>query len=142
MPDINVLLAMSDRDHANHDAATAWFVEASRRGWATCPLTENGFVRIRATPSYTGPAMRPGEVLLVLQDLLRRHAVTHHFWTDSVSLADDTLFRLEALTGHRQVTDTYLLGLCQRHGGTLVTLDAGITTAAIVAPHAEVIQRL
>ena len=78
----------------------------------------------------------------MLETLLANHAATHHFWPESVSLCDRTLFRPEAIAGHRQITDVYLLGLCQQNGGTLVTLDTGITDAAIVSPHAELIRRL
>jgi uncharacterized protein len=142
LPDVNVLLAMSDPAHAHHDPASEWFADASPRGWATCPITENGFVRILCNPSYPGVRLTPADTIAMLQTLLTHHAATHHFWPDSVSFCDHTLFRPEAIAGHRQITDVYLLGLCQQNGGTLVTLDMAITDAAIASPHAELIRRL
>lgn len=142
LPDVNILLALTDPAHPHHDATSQWFVDACQRGWATCPLTENGFVRILSNPSYPGIRLSPADATGLLGTLRQSHAATHHFWPDSVSLCDRTLFRTEAITGHRQITDVYLLGLCQRNGGTLVTLDAAITDAAIVSPHAELIRRL
>jgi uncharacterized protein len=142
LADVNVLLALIDPVHVNHEAASQWFADASGRGWATCPLTENGFVRILSNPSYPGVRLTPADAIVLLETLLQNHAATHHFWPDSVSLCDRTLFRPDAIAGHRQITDVYLLGLCQQNGGTLVTLDTSIMDTAIVSPHAELIRRL
>jgi predicted nucleic acid-binding protein len=70
------------------------------------------------------------------------HGMTHSFWPDNVSLCDRVLFRPDAIAGPRQITDVYLLGLCQQNGGTLVTLDAAITVTAIVSPHVDLIRHL
>ena len=86
LPDVNVLIALHDATHQGHERAHQWFTNEGRLGWATCPLTENGFIR--------------------------------------------------------QITDVYLLGLCQQNGGTLVTLDAAITVTAIVSPDVDLIRRL
>src|SRR5205807_5982473 len=119
LADVNVLLALIDPVHVHHEAASQWFVDASGRGWATCPLTENGFVRILSNPSYPGIRLSPADATAMLEMFVQNHAETHHFWPDSISLRDHTLFRPEAIVGHRQVTDVYLVGLCQRNGGTL-----------------------
>ena len=142
LADVNVLLALIDPVHVHHEAASQWFVDASGRGWATCPLTENGFVRILSNPSYPGVRLSPADAIALLETLRQNHAATHHFWPDSVSLCDRTLFRPQAIAGPRQITDVYLLGLCQQNGGTLAMLDAAITDAAIVSPHTELIRRL
>lgn len=142
LADVNVLLALIDPVHLNHEPASQWFADASGRGWATCPLTENGFVRILSNPSYPGVRMSPPDAIAMLDTLVRNHAATHRFWPDSVSLCDRTLFRPEAIAGARQITDVYLLGLCQQNGGTLVTLDAAITVTAIVSAHVDLIRRL
>src|SRR5947199_10829309 len=122
LADVNVLLALIDPVHLYHEAASQWFADASGRGWATCPLTENGFIRILSNPSYPGVRLSPAHAIVMLETLLQNHAGTHHFWTDSVSLIDRTLFQPEAIAGHRQLTDVYLLGLCQQNGAPLVTL--------------------
>jgi toxin-antitoxin system PIN domain toxin len=142
LPDVNVLLALTDPVHAHHEVASQWFAAFSGLGWATCPLTENGFVRILSNPAYPGVRVSPADAIFLLETLLQNHAAMHHFWPDSVSLRDRTLFRPEAIAGHRQINDVYLLGRCQQNGGTLVTLDAAITDAAIVSPHADLIRRL
>jgi len=133
---------MTDPMHLHHEAASQWFAGASRQGWATCPLTENGFVRILASPAYPGGRWRPADTIALLAMLLQNHAATHRFWPDSVSLSDRSLFRTEAIAGHRQITDVYLLGLCQQNDGTLVTFDTSIADTAIVSPHPDLICRL
>src|SRR3989442_8098645 len=119
LPDINILLALVDPVHAHHDTASQWFADASQRGWATCPLTENGFIRILASPAYPGVRLAPADTVALLETTLQNHASTHRFWPDSISLRDRTLFRPERILGHQQITDVYLLGLCQRNDGTL-----------------------
>jgi predicted nucleic acid-binding protein len=48
--DVNVLIALFDPAHVHHESAHAWWKANQSSGWATCPLTENGFVRVlRAT---------------------------------------------------------------------------------------------
>ena len=133
---------MTDPLHAHHEAASRWFQQARTGGWATCPLTENGLVRILSSPGYPGLTLRPVDTIGLLELLVQNHADSHTFWSDSISLSDRLLFRPERIMGHRQLTDVYLLGLCQHYGGTLVTFDASITLNAIVAPHSELLRHL
>jgi uncharacterized protein len=125
--DINVLLALSDPMHLHHEAAHRWLAAHSQAPWATCPLTENGFVRIASHPSYPN---RPGNAQVVLA-LLRRLCVRdgHTFWPDDVSLR--ALIQPTALLTHNQLTDVYLLGLAIAHGGKLASFDQHIPVAAI-----------
>ncbi len=51
--DVNLLLALSDPMHFHHNSAHRWLAEKVQRAWATCPLTENGFIRIA---SHTFPS--------------------------------------------------------------------------------------
>ena len=108
LPDINILLAMTDPMHLHHEVAGQWFARASHQGWATCPLTENGFVRILASLAYPGGRWHPPDTIALLETLLRNYATTHHFWPDNVSLSDRSLFRPEAIVGHRQIADIHL----------------------------------
>ena len=101
LPDVNVLLALTDPAHSHHEVASQWFADASRRGWATCPLTENGFVRILSNPSYPGVRLSPADATALLETSVQNHAATHHFWPDSVSLRDRTLFRPQVIAGPR-----------------------------------------
>lgn len=126
--DISVLLALCDPNHVHHSAAHPWFERNSEQGWATCPLTENGFVRILSHPRYPGA---PGTVTACIE-LLRqfcRHP-THQFWPDEISLLD-ACFHLQHIAGPAQITDVYLLGLAMRRNAKFVTLDQHISGRAV-----------
>jgi toxin-antitoxin system PIN domain toxin len=127
--DVNVLVALFDPDHIHHDLAHDWFHDQRPHGWATCPLTENGLIRVLSNPAYSGSPLRAAEML----DRLRafRASGQHRFWPDAVSLADATLFNAARLTGYRQLTDIYLLGLARHAGGALATCDRTIPLAAV-----------
>ena len=133
--DVNVLVALFDPDHVHHELAHDWFADHRADGWATCAVTENGFVRIVSNPRYQSNAPRPAAVL----DQLRRFCASgrHHFWADSVSLRDADLFNLAVARGHGQVTDVYLLGLARRMGGRLATFDRTIPPAAVKGARAD-----
>jgi toxin-antitoxin system PIN domain toxin len=128
--DVNVLVALFDPDHIHHDLAHDWFAEQRGAGWATCPLTENGLVRVLTSPRFR----TPGPAMSDVTERLRRLRLTgrHHFWADDISLTDTSVFRPAAIRGHKQVTDIYLAGLAQVKGGQLATLDRRIPVGAIV----------
>ncbi len=130
--DINLLVALFDPDHVHHELAHDWFADNRSRGWATCPITENGFVRVLSNPAYGGSITRVTE----LTARLRRFSASgfHLFWSDDVSIADEATFHPELIAGHRQLTDIYLLGLAWRHGGTLATFDRRMSEKAIAGP--------
>jgi toxin-antitoxin system PIN domain toxin len=128
--DVNVLVALHDPAHPNHEDAHRWFGRNRKRGWATSPVTVNGCVRVLSNPAYPTVAAAPAEAASRLRVLCADPS--HEFWSDSVSLLDDSLFRLQAITGHQQITDLYLLGLAVRHGGRLATFDRSIPFKAVV----------
>ena len=141
--DVNVLVALFDPDHIHHDLAHDWFAEYGSVGWATCPITEAGFVRVVSNPKYGPDPLRPAAAL----DLLRRFCESggHHFWPDAVSFRDDSLFALDQARGHRQITDVYLLGLAKKMDGTLTTFDRTIPLGAVkgaTRAHLSVIEPL
>jgi uncharacterized protein len=116
--DINVLVALFNPDHIHHDAAHEWFGGHRTRGWATCPITELGLVRILSNPTYWPGAERSVSVTARLREFC---ASGHHqFWRDALSLTDET-FNGSYVRSHRQLTDVYLLGLAvmQSWGPTL-----------------------
>ena len=125
--DVNLLLALSDPLHEHHEVAHRWFGERGREAWATCPITENGFVRIASHPRYPN---RPGDSTVVLSILQQFCAAEgHHFWAADASLQDMLEPGYEVTSA--QVTDLYLLGLAVRQGGKLATLDRRIPGAAV-----------
>jgi toxin-antitoxin system PIN domain toxin len=126
--DVNVLVALLDADHALHKRATDWFAAHARDGWASCPLTQNGCVRVMSSPGY--PNSLPPTAII---ERLRNAATTefHEFWPDNVSLLDPKVSDSTRIHGPRQITDLYLLALAVRHGGRLVTFDTGIAIRTI-----------
>jgi toxin-antitoxin system PIN domain toxin len=129
--DVSLLVALFDSDHVHHEAAHDWFADHGAYGWATCALTQNGFVRILANPRYpTTVRYRPAELL---QHLHQFCGSKHHvFWAESVSLTDTKIFNAALIRGHRQVSDVYLLGLAKKMRGYLATFDAGIPLSAVI----------
>ena len=128
--DVNLLVALFDPDHIHNELAHDWFADNRAHGWATCPLTENGFVRVLSNPAYGSRVMRAAELVLRLRTFC---ASGHHqFWPDVVSLRDETLFKPALVGGPRQLTDVYLLGLAMKRGGRLATFDRTIPQKAVV----------
>jgi toxin-antitoxin system PIN domain toxin len=128
--DVNLLVALFDPDHVHHELAHDWFADHRADGWATCAVTENGFIRVLANPSYGAGVSRPAELV---QRLRLFCASGHHtFWADAVSLQDKRIFDPSLIRGHRQVTDIYLLGLAKKTGGHLATFDRSIPLGAVV----------
>lgn len=127
--DVNVLLALCDPRHVHHEAAHRWFQATGRHAWATCPLTENGFIRIASQPRYPNSPGGPGVVGAVLRKFCASPA--HVFWPDSVSLLDSQRIERERLLSHDHITDVYLLALAVHHKGKLATFDAAIPAMAV-----------
>ncbi len=125
--DINMLLALSDPKHPHHVRAQRWRQTDPGQGWASCPLTQNGFLRIASQKSYANPIPLP-HALVVLRQLTARP--DHQFWPDDLSLLDSAAIDHSRLLGPRQLTDVYLLALAVKHGGRFVTLDTGIALSS------------
>jgi len=127
--DVSVLVALFDSGHKDHQAAHDWFQDYRRNGWATCPLTENGFLRLATSPTFANP---PHRAIDIASRLARLRGSGHHqFWPAALSLTDDRIFNLSFVRGHRQLTDVYLLGVAKTQGGTLATFDRSIHLAAV-----------
>jgi uncharacterized protein len=127
--DVNVLIALFDTVHTHHDLAHDWLADNGAFGWATCPLTENGLLRVLGNPARRD-AFIP---IAQMAGYLRQFCASghHEFWPDVISLRDERLFDLTHARGHRQVTDIVLLGLAVKHAGRLVTFDQRIQLAAV-----------
>ena len=127
--DINVLIALFDSDHVDHARARAWFAAEVHHGWASCALTENGFVRVISQPRYPSPV----PTALAIHRLSRATTGGHHeFWSCDLSLRDEQVIDRSRIHGPRQVTDAYLLALAVARGGRLVTFDQTIALQAVV----------
>lgn len=137
--DVNVLIAMFDDEHAQHDAMIRWHAEHATGGWATCPITQNGLIRIMSQPAYTRP-------LTTRQVAERLYEATlddkHVFVPDNISLADPSVVELDALISHKTTTDIYLLALAVAHNARFVTFDHGVSLRAAVGATAEHLVKL
>ena len=129
--DVNALIALISPGHVHHEAIHCWFIKNSSRGWATCPITENGAIRVLSQPIFAQGRRRPVELIELLHGWKRSEAEHHCFWPDDVSLSDDALFHIDLITSHKHVTDTYLLGLAAKHGAKLVSFDRSLPWQAI-----------
>jgi len=126
--DVNVLSALLDADHSLHVRATQWFASHARGGWASCPITQNGCIRIMSHPGYPNAL----SVMAVMERLTEASASTlHEFWPDDVSLLDAKVADSARIHGPRQLTDLYLLALAVRHDGQFITFDTSVSTDAI-----------
>jgi toxin-antitoxin system PIN domain toxin len=128
--DVNVLIALLDPDHIFHDRAHAWWSRNEKGGWASCPLTENGVVRIMSNPAYSRAAkFAPGDLIERLDIFASR--TNHEFWPDDLSLRDKTYFSRDRLHASRTITDIYLLALAVTRRGILATFDHSIPVSAV-----------
>ena len=127
--DVNVLIALIDPAHVGHDAAHRWFDAEGSAAWATCPMTENGVIRIVGHPKYPNTPGSTADVARIIAALRGLHG--HAFWPDDISLvAADHVDAAQVLTS-AQVTDTYLLALAVAHGGRLATFDRRLSSKAV-----------
>lgn len=127
--DVNVLIALIDRDHFHHDLAHQWFARDGGRRWATCPITINGVLRIVGHPGYPASPGSPGATISVLKTLTA--LPRHQSWDDNISLLDERLVNHRLLLKPNQVTDSYLLALAVSHGAKLATFDRRLDPAII-----------
>jgi uncharacterized protein len=127
--DVNVWVALFDDAHQFSARANA-FIETRGVKVATCPLLENGVIRVMSLPSY---GRRGGLPIQVVRNRLREAcaALDHEFWPDDISLRDDTLVDFDRVQGHNQITDLYLLALATHHGGRLACFDQGIALSSV-----------
>lgn len=133
--DVNVLIALFNEGHSNHELAHDWFADNRADGWATCPLTENGLLRVLGNPSNRSEFLSLPE----LGKRLRKFCASggHEFWPDEISLRDEHQFNLSLVHGYRQLTDMYLLGIAVTRNGRLATFDHRISLAAVKGARRE-----
>jgi toxin-antitoxin system PIN domain toxin len=124
--DTNVLIALATPAHPHHLKALDWFAEKGSLGWATCPITQAGFVRIMSNPAASPYALSVDQAIQLLQSNMQHPH--HHQWTDEIMLPDAAGLLKARLTGHQQVTDLYLLALAFHKKGRLATLDGSIAS--------------
>ena len=122
--DVNVLVSLAWPNHIFHKSAREWFREQQRFGWATCPTTENGFIRVSSNTGIMPEAKSPREAATFLKKLISLQG--HVFWPEEASVMDDRWISLEKIFTYRQITDAHLLALALRNKACLATFDRGI----------------
>jgi len=127
--DVNVLIALIDPTHVSHGDVHRWFALEGSASWATCPMTENGVLRIVGHPRYPNTPGSPAVVAAVLGRLVARPG--HIFWPDDISLLDGRKVDAQHVIACGPVTDTYLLALAVAHGGQLASLDRRLSVTAV-----------
>ena len=124
--DVNLLIALLWPPHEAHARAQRWFAHNARQGWATCAMTQAGFVRIVSNPAFSRHAVSPRDAAEVLSGSLQHPA--HRFWIEDLEVTEALAQFGERILGHQQVTDAYLLGLAIHKKGRLATLDASLSS--------------
>jgi toxin-antitoxin system PIN domain toxin len=126
--DINVLIALLDPNHPDNGSASDWFDLNYVDGWLTCPLTQNGCVRVLSQPQYP----RALRVALAIGRLRAATSTPYHqFISDDISILDEALVDHRHLAGYRQLTDVYLLALAVSNDARLIILDSRIPLGAV-----------
>lgn len=138
LPDVNVLIAIIDAGHEFHEAASVWIAGLDKQSeWFSCPITENGAVRIMSGAHYPTGALPVPEVVDALQSL---GAIgQHRFIGDTLSITDPRYFAADRIAGSKRLTDAYMVALAAAHDATFVTLDHRLATAGVVSPDAQVV---
>jgi toxin-antitoxin system PIN domain toxin len=127
--DVNVLIALLDGNHVLHNMAHEWFRSSTIDGWASCPIVENGVVRVMTGPNYKRRTpLAVADVVAALAELTR---TDHQFWPDDISITDPHLFAADRVHGPGQLTDVYLLALAINNKGRFVTFDRRIPLNAV-----------
>lgn len=140
--DLNLLIALAWPAHEHHTAARNWFLAQKTWKWATCPITQLGFVRLLSNPAFSPDALKVAEALELLAKNVSQPS--HEFWPDSLSVPRALKLLTGPTAGYRQLTDGYLLALAVRRKGRLATFDGGLLEFAKQAgldSHVELIAR-
>jgi len=138
--DVNVLIAIVDPTHVFHSTIHAWLQRHGKATWSSCPITENGMIRVLSQPAYRGTRRTPAEAIALLRAMKQSPSWTHRFWADDYSISDPASVAAERLVTPGQITDVYLAALAMRKGGKLVTFDQAIPWQSIPGGSAKLIE--
>ena len=140
--DLNLLLALAWPSHVHHDLAHGWFEGEGSPRWATCPLTQLGFIRLSSNPLFTTDAVTPDAALEMLGTMTAGDE--HEFWPDDMDCVVSGFSVGLRIAGHRHVSDAYLFSLARARSGCLATLDRRIRRLLPqderASPHLRVIE--
>lgn len=126
--DVNVLIALLDTNHADHDRARAWLTHNIGAGWASCAITQNGFARIVSQPRYPNGVATSRAIGMLRAACDTEH---HRFTPSDISALDTRVIDGSRVHGPRQLTDVYLLALAVAHDLRFVTFDESVPLGAV-----------
>lgn len=127
--DTTALIALCDPSHSMHGTALDWLGQVTD-GVATCPIVENGAVRILSQPKYSsGTPISTSSAVFAVREI--RNVTGYEFWADDLSLLDADRFDATALMGPSQIADSYLLALAVNRDAVLVTLDTRLMLSTV-----------
>ena len=135
--DVNALMALAWPNHQFHTTVVARLEQQPAPRWATCALTQLGFVRLSSNPAVVEVRKTPAEAVGLLAELTRDQ---QHVYLRALPALADTASMFRGLLGHQQVTDAYLLGVAEASGSTLLTLDRRLVTPATSHAPVEVLE--
>lgn len=136
--DVNVLVALFDEAHVHHMHAHTWFAKHGMKGWRSCPITENGFLRVLSHQAYPNlPTPTPD--LAVRLEEFKQASPNYLFWKNDYSPAA-WIAPMRLPIASAQTTDAYLLNLCHRNQGTLATFDRRIRSSLIGENSGDIIE--
>jgi hypothetical protein len=122
--DLNILIALADQRHNQHQAAAHWYASGGKDNWGICPFTEAGFLRVTTNPIYRPSPHTFERAIAILQSL--KGLPGYLYWEMRESWVNLTAPFAARISGHQQVTDAYLLGMAIKENGVLVTFDRGL----------------
>lgn len=126
--DVNVLIALLDSNHADHDRARTWLTDNIGAGWASCAITQNGFARIVSQARYPNGIATSRAIGMLRAACDTEH---HRFTPCDVSMLDTAVVDGSRVHGPRQLTDVYLLALAVAHDLRFVTFDGSVPLSAV-----------
>ncbi len=118
--DTNALVALAWPNHQFHGLVVTRLERQPVAPWATCALTQLGFVRLSSNPSVVGRRKTPAESVAMLAALTQDG---RHCYLEQLPSLPSVRNHFHRLVGHNQVTDAYLLALAATNGAVLLTLD-------------------
>jgi uncharacterized protein len=124
--DVNVLIGLAWPNHQFHSVATRTLGVSTNR-WATCALTQLGFIRLSSNPAVSPAAKSPSEAAALLEAMT---GDSLHVYLESLPSPVDSRREFEKILGYKQVTDAYLLALARHYNATFVTFDTKLKNLA------------
>lgn len=132
---INVLIALMDPNHTFHQLTHAWWNQDGRP-WASCPITETGFIRIMTSTAYSKNSQLSVAYVKTLLSVFVLNT-NHAFWPDHLSLRDEQEFKHTSILSSKHLTDLYLLAIATKNNATLVTFNQNISLSPVTSAKRE-----